>query len=583
MSDVRDDYRTLIGARAENEVRRTLKEVTFAAPARATLATSLTGANNDIDYSAETYGEAGNAITVAYVDPSLPSQALSVVVTGSAIVVNLATGAGTNEVQTLTLKAASGTFTMTFKDQATATLAYGITAAQLQAALEQVPTIGTGNVAVSGSVGGPFTITFQGALAATNVPLLTTNANSLTPHNPQVEVVTTTPGTASPTVNEVQKVRVQNASVGTFTLTFNGQTTSALAFNVSAATMLTALQALSNWGDTDGTVTKSGSEYTVTFTGTMAATNQPQMTSNATGLRPTATVVETTPGVASAITSTATLVKAAIAASDAADALVATANHSGNDGSGVVTAMAATHLVGGTQGYGARAATATVTTSLTGNNNDLVYTAVPTGNTGNGITVTYVDPGGTTATLGVVVDVQQRAITVNLGRAASAINSTSALVAAVIAANTAAAALVTTANAGGNDGTGLVTAMTAITLTGGSSNVALFNVQGEVMAAVTVTPITSMAGASAIFRIGSVAVDNVFMSAITATTATKGVVIDKTGAVAAGTAPVTTPFAPLVDGDVVSLKPATADITGGHVMVACYWTPLSPGARVLPA
>jgi hypothetical protein len=582
MSDVRDDYRTLIGARAENEVRRTLKEVTFAAPARATLATALTGNNNDLDYSAVNYGEAGNNTTIAYVNPGLPSQSIAVVVTGSAIVVNLATDSGTNEVQTLTVVASAGTFTLTFKDQSTATLAYNISAASLQTALEQVASIGTGNVAVSGSAGGPFTITFQGALAATNVPLLTVDANGLRPLKPRIQVVTATAGSASPATNEVQKIQLQNASVGTFTVTFNGQTTSALAYGVSAAAMQVALRALSSINGANCTVTKVGDEYTVTFIGTLAAANQPQMTANATGLKASATVVETTTGVVPAITSTATTVKTALAASNAADALITATNHSGNDGSGVVTAMSATHLSGGTQGYGTRAATATATTSLTGNNNDLVFTAVPTGNTGNGITVTYVDPGGTTATLGVVVDIQERAITVNLGRAASAINSTAGAIATAIAANTDAAALVTVANASANDGTGLVTAMSALTLTGGASNVSLFNVSGEVMAAVTVTPITSMTGASAVFRIGSVAVDNVFMSAITATGVTKGVVVDKTGVVASGTAPVIAPFAPLVDGDVVSLKPATADITGGHVMIACYWTPLSDGARVLP-
>lgn len=62
----------------------------------------------------------------------------------------------------------------------------------------------------------------------------------------------------------------------------------------------------------------------------------------------------------------------------------------------------------------------------------VTFTATPYygGLIGNNITVTFVDPGGTTATLGVVVSGYD--ITVNLGRAASAINSTAAQVAAAV-------------------------------------------------------------------------------------------------------------------------------------------------------
>lgn len=116
-------------------------------------------------------------------------------------------------------------------------------------------------------------------------------------------------------------------------------------------------------------------------------------------------------------------------------------------------------------GFQSNTSRAALTTALAGANNDLVFTAVPLGTPGNAITVAYVDPGGTTAVLGVVV--VGNAITVNLGRAASAINSTAALIAAAIAASAPAAALVTVANAAANDGTGLVIAMGATNLTGG--------------------------------------------------------------------------------------------------------------------
>lgn len=106
-----------------------------------------------------------------------------------------------------------------------------------------------------------------------------------------------------------------------------------------------------------------------------------------------------------------------------------------------------------------------LSTSLTGADNDLVYTAVLAGVGGDSIRLRYVDPGGTTAALS--VSVSGNDITVNLGRAASAINSTAALVKAAIEASGPAAALVTVANKAANDGSGLVTALSYTALSGG--------------------------------------------------------------------------------------------------------------------
>lgn len=114
---------------------------------------------------------------------------------------------------------------------------------------------------------------------------------------------------------------------------------------------------------------------------------------------------------------------------------------------------------------------ATLTTALTGTNNDLVFTAKRGGTWGNSIQVEYIDPGGVTATLSVVVS--GFLITVNLGRAASAINTTASALATAVAASIDALALVGVANASSNDGTGLVTALTATALSGGSYGAAL--------------------------------------------------------------------------------------------------------------
>lgn len=108
-----------------------------------------------------------------------------------------------------------------------------------------------------------------------------------------------------------------------------------------------------------------------------------------------------------------------------------------------------------------------LTTNLTGTNNDIVFTAKTKGD--SGITIAYVDPG---ATHTISVAVVGPAITVTLGYATGAITSTGDDVKAAIAAEPAANALVSTADAGGNDGSGLVTAMAAAPLIGGVNGTA---------------------------------------------------------------------------------------------------------------
>jgi hypothetical protein len=79
-----------------------------------------------------------------------------------------------NEVQTVT-EGGSGltSFTLTFGGQTTASLAAAATAAQVQSALEALSTVGAGNVVVTGNASGPYTVTFQGALAGTDVAAMT--------------------------------------------------------------------------------------------------------------------------------------------------------------------------------------------------------------------------------------------------------------------------------------------------------------------------------------------------------------------------------------------------------------------------
>lgn len=109
------------------------------------------------------------------------------------------TGTPTNEVQTVAVTGAptGGTYRLSFRGVQTSTIAWNATAAVLQAALEALSVVGTGNVLCAG---GPhpttaITVTFQGSLAGSNQPLLSVAATAFTAGTtPGVTVTETTPG-----------------------------------------------------------------------------------------------------------------------------------------------------------------------------------------------------------------------------------------------------------------------------------------------------------------------------------------------------------------------------------------------------
>lgn len=107
----------------------------------------------------------------------------------------VAPAAPVNEIQSVTFSTpgTAGTFTLSFSGQTTSPIAYNATAAEILTALAALPTIGgAGNVDVTGAAGGPFTVTFKGALAGVNVPALTADSTALT--GGPVVVATTTQG-----------------------------------------------------------------------------------------------------------------------------------------------------------------------------------------------------------------------------------------------------------------------------------------------------------------------------------------------------------------------------------------------------
>ena len=169
--------------------------------------------------------------------------ALSTVVQGASTtavqVVNVSGAPGT-----ITSTGTTGTFKLTFNGQTTASLNYNATAAQVQTALQALTNIGS-NVSVAA---GPTTATSVSYVVSFSGPLAGTLASALGNVVTAGDVIT----------------------YATFTLVFNGQTTSAIPAGSSAATVQNALQALSSLGGVNANnvlVTGSTGNYYVEFVG----------------------------------------------------------------------------------------------------------------------------------------------------------------------------------------------------------------------------------------------------------------------------------------------------------------------------
>lgn len=183
----------------------------------------------------------------------------------------------TDEVQLISIgnSPTGGTFTLTFDGQTTAGIAHNADQKVIQTALEALSNISEGDVVVTGSAS-RFSVRYTGNLAGTNQPLITIDVSGLTGGNNTISVVTVTPGVDG--VNEKQRIALGDPTGGTFTLTFDGQEASNIAYNASAATVETALEALSNVGSGNVSVTGGalpGTDIIVEFIGTLAGADQP--------------------------------------------------------------------------------------------------------------------------------------------------------------------------------------------------------------------------------------------------------------------------------------------------------------------
>ncbi len=243
--------------------------------------TSIGGADNVIVSNTD-----GGPWDVEFTGELAASEQIELLVDGSALVFAVqppvatelvAGGAGTNEKQSLSAPAATGgTFTLSFFDgtttATTAPIPFDATAAQIENALGALFNIGGGNVAVSGTDGGPWTVEFVGLLGDTNFDLLGVDGSGLTGLPVVSELRSHVAG-----ANEVQRISFTPAAGGgDFTLTFDGFTTAALPYDATAAQVQAALQTLPPLRHGLIRVTSSsttGGPWDVEFAGRLAATD----------------------------------------------------------------------------------------------------------------------------------------------------------------------------------------------------------------------------------------------------------------------------------------------------------------------
>jgi len=186
-----------------------------------------------------------------------------------------------SDVQTLTIGASSGTWNLllTIADQSftLGNLAYNIPTATLQADLQALAGIGTGNVMVTGTAGSNYVLSFAGTLANTFIPLGSVSGTA----SPSIvhTAVGVGPTPVSVTLNgqsDVQTVTI-GASSGTWNLLLTIADQSFmlgnLAYNIPTATLQADLQALAGIGTGNVMVTgTAGSNYVLSFAGTLANT-----------------------------------------------------------------------------------------------------------------------------------------------------------------------------------------------------------------------------------------------------------------------------------------------------------------------
>lgn len=186
------------------------------------------------------------------------------------------TGISEQQAIYLTSGPTGGTFDLTFQGQTASGVAYNANAAAITAALVALSNIGAADVTTTGSGTryDPWVVTFASGLASTAVQQMSGDGTNLTGATIEVEVVQD----AKPGINEQQEIAFTGGTPtgGTFTLTFNAETTGSLDFDATAAEVETALEGLTTPIVGDFNVTGGplpGVPIVVEFKQTYAASN----------------------------------------------------------------------------------------------------------------------------------------------------------------------------------------------------------------------------------------------------------------------------------------------------------------------
>lgn len=107
------------------------------------------------------------------------------------------TGVNNNKVWTLTVDATSGNYTVTFNGVTSASIAEGATAAAVQTAFENLANVEVGDILVTGSTGGPYTVEAKGQFAGLSTPTLSALTVDLAGGGATVGAVVLYPGNAT--------------------------------------------------------------------------------------------------------------------------------------------------------------------------------------------------------------------------------------------------------------------------------------------------------------------------------------------------------------------------------------------------
>jgi len=197
-------------------------------------------------------------------------------------------GNASSEVQQITLPAnvIGGDFTLSFQGETTTPILTTATGVDVESALEALASLDASNVAVTGVAGGPYTVTFGGSLANTDVPMITANGDNLDVDGSAMAVSTIRLADATQGTNEEQTITLPpTIGSGTFTLDFDGQVTDPIQFDAAATDVRTALTELSNIPPDSVDVTgTAGGPWVVEFRNSLGSTDQPLLTADGTNL-----------------------------------------------------------------------------------------------------------------------------------------------------------------------------------------------------------------------------------------------------------------------------------------------------------